>query len=273
MGSPESSTSMTQDEHNMLADLANKIAQTPAPPKDPEAEDFIRRSIGSRPDALYLMTQTVLIQNMALQQAQHQIQDLQQRMSQPVPSGSSAGGGGFLGQGAPPPQYSQQRSQYAPPPPQYASAPPPYAAPAYAGPSVAPPPSGMSGFLRGAAQTAAGVAAGTLAVQGIESLFSHHEGFGGGSGLFGGGGGMGGYGPGETVIENNYYGDSQADQSDRFADTRDASDARDFNDTQTQDASYDDSSALGDDSNYDDSSGNDDTSGNDDSSANDDNSV
>ena len=254
---------MTQDEHNMLADLANKIAQTPAPPRDPEAEDFIRRSIGTRPDALYLMTQTVLIQNMALQQAQHQIQELQQRTSQPVPSGSA--GGGFLGQGAPPPQYSQPRGQYAPPPPQYASPAPQYAAPQYSGPSVAPPPSGMSGFLRGAAQTAAGVAAGTLAVQGIESLFSHHEGFGGGSGLFGGGGGgMGGYAPGETVIENNYYGDSQGSPEDRFADTRDDSDTQDFNDTQadtqTQDASYDDSSALGDDSNYDDNSGSDDNS-------------
>ena len=42
---------MTQDERKMLEDLANKIAQTPAPPKDAEAEDFIRKNIGSRPDA------------------------------------------------------------------------------------------------------------------------------------------------------------------------------------------------------------------------------
>jgi hypothetical protein len=242
---------MTQDERNMLADLANKIAQTPVPQPDPEAEDFIRKNIGSRPDALYLMTQTVLIQNMALQQAQHQIQDLQQRMSQPVQTGS-AGGGGFVGHGTPP-QYSQQSPyqqqgpQYSSPPPQYTSAPP-----------VAPPPSGMSGFLRGAAQTAAGVAAGTLAVQGIESLFSHHSGFGGG-GLFGGSG-IGGYAPPETVIENNYYGDPQGGGNDRFADTADTNDSpQDYgDDSQTQDASYDDSSALGDDSNYDDSSGNDD---------------
>lgn len=246
---------MTQDEQNMLADLANKIAQTPPPPKDAEAEDFIRKHIGARPDALYLMTQTVLIQNMALQQAQHQIQDLQQRAAQPVPSG--VGGGGFLGQNAPPQYGQQQRTQYAQEP-QYQQAPPPYS-----GPQVAPPASGMSGFLRGAAQTAAGVAAGTLAIQGIESLFSHHSGFGGGSGLLGGGG-IGGYAPSE-VIENNYYGDSrEGGGHERFADTDNSGLAPrdDFQDN-TQDASDDDSSALGDDSNYVDDTG-DDSSGSDD---------
>jgi hypothetical protein len=194
------------------------------------------------------MTQTVLIQNMALQQSQHQIQELQQRLSQPVPVGN-AGSGSFLGgpsnYGQPSyaqPQYGQN-PQYAPQQPQYAPQP------------VAPPPSGMSGFLRGAAQTAAGVAAGTIAIQGIESLFSHHSGFGGGQGLFGGGGGISGYGGGETVIENNYYGDPQGgpqgDQTDRFADGGNAtSDIGPPDDFQTQDADLDNSA---DDSSYDDS--------------------
>src|ERR1700761_744992 len=73
---------MTPDEREMLTDLARKVAQTPPPPKDAEAEDFIRSQIGRRPDALYVMTQTVLIQNMALQQAQEQIQDLQRQLQQ-----------------------------------------------------------------------------------------------------------------------------------------------------------------------------------------------
>src|SRR5579884_3759400 len=101
---------MTPDERKMLQDLADKIAQTPAPPKDPEAEEFIRTRIGSRPDALYLMTQTVLIQNMALQQAQQQIRELQQRSGSPQLST----GGSFLGQGGPTPSsgaYSQPRPQ------------------------------------------------------------------------------------------------------------------------------------------------------------------
>src|SRR5437588_11025702 len=87
---------MTPDERKMLTDLAEKIAKTPAPPRDPEADELIRTRIGSRPDALYLMTQTVLIQNLALEHAKQQIQQLQQG----VPQGSQSGS--FLGAGSPP---------------------------------------------------------------------------------------------------------------------------------------------------------------------------
>jgi hypothetical protein len=199
---------MTSDERNMLTDLANKIAQTPAPPKDPEAEEFIRTRIGNRPDALYLMTQTVLIQNMALQQAQQQLAQLQGR----GPSQGQVAGGSFLGGG--------QRGSYGSAPGAGAySAPPPqpqYSAP-YAGA-----PSGQPSFLRGAAQTAAGVAAGALAFEGIRSLFDH-PGYGGGGGFFGGGEGyMGGGAPQEEIV-NNYYdspggNDYQASDAGNFQD-------------------------------------------------------
>src|SRR5437762_12359173 len=84
---------MTPDERNMLNELAEKFAKTPSPPKDPEAEEFIRTRIGKRPDALYLMTQTVLIENLARQHAQEQIHELQQRSGPPapVPSGRVLG--------------------------------------------------------------------------------------------------------------------------------------------------------------------------------------
>ncbi|MCU1294115.1 MAG: putative transrane protein, partial [Bryobacterales bacterium] len=101
---------MTPDERNMLTDLANKIAQTPPPPKDPEAEELIRTKIGSRPDALYLMTQTVLIQNMALQQAQQQLQQLQQssggQSSGSFLGGSRGGGSGYSQGGGGGQQYA-----------------------------------------------------------------------------------------------------------------------------------------------------------------------
>jgi hypothetical protein len=233
----------------MLAELANKIAQTPPPARDAEAEAYIRSTIGRRPDALYLMTQTVLIQNMALQRAQQQIQELQQRVSQPVPQS----GGSFLGQG--PAQYSnapQYGGQQYPAQPSY-GAPPAYGAPS-------PAPSAMGGFLRSAAQTAAGVAAGTLAVQGIESLFSHHSGFGGG-----GFGGFGGGQPVEEIIENNYYGSDPHESrgSERFADASGSSDVA--NSLGPQDADYDnstdDSADDSSDDSYDDSG--DDSSGGD----------
>jgi uncharacterized protein len=181
---------MTPDEQKRLADLAAKIAQTPAPERDPEAESFIRSHIGNRPDALYLMTQTVLIQNLALNQAHQQIQQLQQQTSSA--GAAPPGSGSFLGGGRPAPAgpapgYGQGYAP-APPPPQYY----PQQVPA----------GGGSSFLRSAATTAAGVAGGMLAFEGISSLFGGlTHGFGGGGSGFLGGGGQ----PGETIIENNYY--------------------------------------------------------------------
>jgi len=146
---------MTPEERQMLNGLADKLAQTPPPAKDAEAEEFIRTKIGSRPDALYLMTQTVLIQDLALQHAQQQIQDLQQRSAQPA---QVASGPGFLGPGAPRSSgylgsaYSQPGAgqQYTAP------APPPPAAPQYATPN----PGGAPSFLRSAAQTSRGSSGG-----------------------------------------------------------------------------------------------------------------
>jgi hypothetical protein len=237
---------MTPDERKMLTDLADKIAQTPAPPKDPEAEEFIRTRIGSRPDALYLMTQTVLIQNLALQHAQEQIQQLQ-RSAQPAASP----GGSFLGQQSTgrgsAPAYSTQPSG-GQPYQQYAAPPPQYAMPSPAGPS----PSGAPSFLRGAAQTAAGVAAGALAFEGIQALFSH-PGYGGG-GFGGGGAGFMGGAPGGETIVNNYYdtpgGDQLRQGNDVYApdDTTNLDDTSNVEDVSDGDdsAQYDDATDFGD---------------------------
>lgn len=72
-----------------------------------------------------------------------------------------------------------------------------------------------------------------------------------------GGGGVGGYAPGETIIENNYYGDPQQESrgGEHFANTSDDANTVD-DDTQLQDASYDDTN-TDDNSSYDDSSTND----------------
>ena len=70
---------------------------------------------------------------------------------------------------------------------------------------------GGGGFLQGALQTAAGVAAGALAFEGVESLmhgFGHAAGYGGGQGF---GGFEGGQRPTEEVV-NNYYGDDRGER-------------------------------------------------------------
>ena len=79
--------------------------------------------------------------------------------------------------------------------------------------------SGGGSFLRSAATTAAGVAAGALAFQGIESLM---HGFGNASGFGGyGGSGFGEFGgrPEETII-NNYYDSPAAGQDQRSSEVQ-----------------------------------------------------
>ena len=87
---------------------------------------------------------------------------------------------------------------------------PPQAYPQYApvGGGYGAPMGGGGGFLRGAMQTAAGVAAGALAFQGIESLM---HGFGHAAGYGQDFGGFGGAGQRPEEIVNNYYGDSQGE--------------------------------------------------------------
>ena len=241
---------MTPEEQQMLTDLANKVAQTPPPQRDPQAEEFIRTRIGSRPDALYLMTQTVLIQNLALEHAKQQIQDLQQKAAAvPAPGQPSS----FLGGVGPvTPRGSGWGSQ-----PSYSTPstpPPPPAAPAPSAPASG----GGSSFLRSAATTAAGVAAGALAFEGIRALFSggeHLGGFGGGP-QFGGGGFLGGGGvaPSETIINNYYENPDPEARDDRVDDdSSDSDDSADDNDSpdDSDDSSYDDDSG---DSSYDNSS-------------------
>ena len=72
---------MTPQERKLIDDLAARIAQTQVGQKDAEAEALIRHEIGSVPDALYILVQTVLVQTMALEQSKAQIADLQQKLA------------------------------------------------------------------------------------------------------------------------------------------------------------------------------------------------
>ena len=220
---------MTPQEQQLLTSLTQKINQTELQEKDPDAENLLGRELGANPDAIYILAQTVLVQNIALDQAKAQVAQLQQQLQQaqqarqqpahttsflgrllgekdePAPRPSPQGSGSWGGQQAPPyqpvPQYSQP--QYVPPPPQYASQYPPQQ-------QYVPVQSGQPSFLRGAMQTAAGVAAGALAFEGVESIL-HGFGHGGGYGMsgmdMGPGMGMGGgFGhPVEETVINNYY--------------------------------------------------------------------
>jgi hypothetical protein len=198
---------VTPQEEQLLNSLVERVNQTQLQEKDPDAEALLNRSLGPNPDALYIMAQTVLVQNIALEQAKAQVAQLQQQAQQvrQQPAHATSFLGSLLGHRDPEPPQPQQ--QYIPPPPP----PPQYAQPQYMQPQYAPMAGGPPSFLRGAMQTAAGVAAGALAFEGVEAVLHGiggmgHPGFGFGGAGFGGPGMMGGgfERPEETVI-NNYY--------------------------------------------------------------------
>ena len=204
---------MTPQEEQLIDSLIERVNQTQLQEKDPDAEALLNKGLGPNPDALYILAQSVLIQNIALDQAKAQVAQLQQQVQQArqQPAHATSFLGNLLGHRdpAPPPQpiyIPPQQQGYAPPPP-----PPPGYDPQYAQPQYIP--AGQPSFLRGAMQTAAGVAAGALAFEGVESILHGmggfgHPGYGMGMGGVGMGPGMMGGGferPVEETVVNNYY--------------------------------------------------------------------
>jgi len=192
--------SMTPQERQVLADLFERIRSAATAPRDAEAEAFIAEAVRAQPYAPYLLAQTALVQQHALDAAAQRIQELEAKATQPTQDSGFLGnlGRSLFGGGQPAPRPGYDAGAY-----QRATAPPPAApaAPAYAppvGPWGAPPAAARGGFLASAMTTATGVAGGLLAANAIESLLG-----GGRGGLFGGYGGAG-FGGGETVV-NNFY--------------------------------------------------------------------
>ena len=259
---------MTPQEESMLNDLIGRVEQTQLTEKDPDAEQLLNQSLGRNPNALYILAQTVLVQKYALEQATAQLQQLKQQPAQPPRATSFLGS--LLGHrdAAPPPPPPPAPGYGAPPPSQgWGTVPayPSYPASGYPAYGGSPAPGGGSSFLRSAATTAAGVAAGALAFEGVESLL---HGFGHESGL--GVGDIGGGGRPEEIV-NNYYGDSTGGEAghNNLADTslgdngagnlQQASD--DLRDDSNDNSSLDDDLTL---DSYDDSSSYDDSGSGDD---------
>jgi len=206
---------VTPQEEELLNSLIDRINQTPLQEKDPDAEAMLKQRLSGNPDALYMLAQTVLVQNIALEQARAQVGQLQQQVQQ-RPAHSTSFLGRLLGErddeALPPQQQPGQPMQQQAPAPGFQRVPqqyaPPQSYPTYGQPQQQPQyaPAGQPSFLSGALQTAAGVAAGALAFEGVESIL---RGFGHGS--YGWGGpGIGGFGMGERPVEviNNYYDDA-----------------------------------------------------------------
>jgi hypothetical protein len=124
-----------------------------APPRDADAEAFIKERVGQQPAAPYFMAQTIVMQEYALQQAQQRIEALE-RQAQERPAGGGLFGTLFGGG-----QSGSRAVQPATP--------------------ISPPGAALvgqqnrgGGFMAGAAQTAMGVAGGVLLGNAIGGMFS-----------------------------------------------------------------------------------------------------
>ena len=206
---------MTPQEQQLITELFARLKQTPAQAKDAVADQIILTGVTDNPEAPYRLVQTVLIQEMALTQAQRRVAELENRVAQANAASS-----------APPPQPATSFLGD----PVSRGGTPPAAAPGMM--SAAP-----SGFLRSAAATALGVVGGQMLFQGIESMFGQQA----GSILSGQS-----IQPAlnETVV-NNFYGD-QPSSAEPSSDDPDAQDAQGDSSVADDDLEQDDSFDGGD---------------------------
>jgi uncharacterized protein len=230
---------MTPEERQMITGLFDRMRSYGTPQKDREAETVINDGVRSTPDAAYMLVQSVLVQEHALQEAGNRIKDLEEQVStlrnagqeRAPESGSFLGGlfGGGRPASQPGPSSVPVIGSRAPAPSAYDqdqqrpwSQSPPQQQPGFGG----------GGFLRSAMATAAGVAGGMLAAGAIRDL-------------------MGGTANANTPAATNAS--TEQARQDREQDARqDASDTEQAQQDQNQDALQD---ASDDDSSWGDSGG------------------
>lgn len=161
---------MDRNDRQAIDGLFSKLAEVERQtgPRDAEAERFIAERIGSQPAAPYLMAQTIVVQEQALEAAQQRIQELEARNAS---TGQPQRGGflsGLFGSSAPPTTTARPQQQPAYGRPQAASSP-------WGDQAGGMAPRQGGGFLAGAAQTAMGVAGGVLLGNAIMGMFGNDE--------------------------------------------------------------------------------------------------
>lgn len=169
---------MNATERDQLQQFLTALRQTRADPKDPMADDLIRQAVASQTDAPYLLVQRAMGLGMALDAAQNRIQQLEAQCAQqqallqatqaPAPASS-----GFLMSGS----QAWGRGAEAPAVPPIATASKPMPSPAASSPALAPQPGASpwgGGLMAQMATTAAGVVAGGLLFQGVQSLMGRN---------------------------------------------------------------------------------------------------
>jgi hypothetical protein len=68
---------MTPQERQMVDDLFDRLAKMESAPRDPDATAAMAQGLRAAPNAVYALVQTVLVQDEALKQAHHRIEELE----------------------------------------------------------------------------------------------------------------------------------------------------------------------------------------------------
>lgn len=167
---------MNAEERTLIAGLFDRMRGMQGIEKDREAADLISREATANPDAVYLLTQSVLVQEQALQKAHARIQELETTSATPqaptpnlASTRKSPGFGQSVGGSVP---STGSRSPGFAPGTANAGPTPGHAPAANRGQGVG---SQGGGFMAQAMTTAAGVAGGMLLASGISSMFSGGE--------------------------------------------------------------------------------------------------
>ena len=166
---------MTPEERGLIEGLFDRMVRYGAPEMDREAEALIHQRVRALPDAVYMLTQSVLVQEQALEAANARALELEDRLreleesgaGQPRRSGSFLGGG-FLNRGRDPQDRPSSVPQVG-----ARATPSTYDRPSAWGqsaPAPSAPAGGGGGFMRSAMATAAGVAGGVLVAESIRNM-------------------------------------------------------------------------------------------------------
>jgi hypothetical protein len=169
---------MNATERDQLQQFLTALRQTRADPKDPIADALIREAVALQADAAYLLVQRAMGLGLALDAAQERIQQLEAQCAEQAARLLSAStvapaASSFLMSGAQ--AWGRSTVAAAVPSPAPAASSVPTQSRAVAS-GAAPQASAWGGGLMAqVATTAAGVVAGGLLFQGVQSLMGHHN--------------------------------------------------------------------------------------------------
>jgi hypothetical protein len=167
---------MNATERDQLQQFLAALRQTRADPKDPTADALIRDAVALQADAPYLLVQRAMALGLALEGAQARIQQLEAQCAEQAARLLSASNAAP----AAPSSFmsgAQAWGRGAEPVPAAAPVAPPVAVPNRLAASGAAPQASAwgGGLMAQMASTAAGVVAGGLLFQGVQSLMGHHS--------------------------------------------------------------------------------------------------